>query len=88
MEDWKAGLATQEDLRRANIITNKTEAIAIVADCGISTLYTELVIKKIIEDKVVVAITEHTIWVGFFYNTVSGNGEITHAYKVYRIWKV
>ena len=66
---------------------NKTEAIAIVSNCGISKLYAELVIKKIKEDKVVIAVTEHTILVGFFYTTVSGNGDIVQAYKIYRIWK-
>lgn len=87
MRDKKAEIATTEDLKAANIITNITEAIAIVESCGISKLYTDLVIKKIKENKAIVAVTEHTTLVGFFYNTVLHNGELTYACKVYRISK-
>lgn len=83
----KAELATSEDLRATNIITNKKEAVAIVEGCGISKWYTDLIIKKINENNVVVAVTEHTTLVGFFYNAVLRDGEIMNACKVYRISK-
>ncbi len=69
MRDKKAEIATTEDLKAANIITNITEAIAIVESSYFKFVY-RLVIKQIKEYKAIVAVTEDTTLVGFFYNTV------------------
>ena len=87
MRDIQTCLATEEDRILAKTITDKMEAIAIIKSCRLSELVVESVIEKIKAGKAVIAITENNILLGFFNNVVRENGEIAHAYKVYRIYR-
>jgi GNAT superfamily N-acetyltransferase len=68
-------VASEEDARYAEKISDETERSAIARGTGISKRPAEYIVQKMSEGKAVIAIDNNGEWAGFCYFEVWGNGE-------------
>lgn len=75
MENIIVRIATKEDAQFAQIISDEILASAIIRGSGISKRSPESISKKMNDGKVVIAVTDNNLWVGYSYIEVWANGE-------------